>query len=226
MTALQISSTRHSEQFPSDQKLETQVYPVIGQIRKLNKFESVVIESIAIRITSQGHRSKSVVWVSEARSTKDNTLDKWMEILIAPELLNVGTILAGDGPMMAMIMVWFWGPEEDFHDQLSRVLSSRYLTIRVSGPYSPPFVLGELMETNDSDWRQVVKTKRKGFFFIYNLIKDSQVFHKNSHCQQIDLCQQLAITLEQLGTNGNGSLVGRLARSYHISRGGVVIVTC
>ncbi|MBW0591120.1 hypothetical protein O181_130835 [Austropuccinia psidii MF-1] len=45
---------------------------------------------------------------------------------------------------------------------------------------------------------------KKGFVHIYNLIKDSKIFQNNSkHCQ-LDICFQLAMTLERLGSNALG----------------------
>ncbi|MBW0489045.1 hypothetical protein O181_028760 [Austropuccinia psidii MF-1] len=74
----------------------------------------------------------------------------------------------------------------------------------------------------DTDFNQVVRMTKTGFVHIYNLIKDSKIFQNNSkHCQ-LDICFQLAMTLERLGSNGNGSSVGRLARTYQMSRGSVV----
>ncbi|MBW0471447.1 hypothetical protein O181_011162 [Austropuccinia psidii MF-1] len=74
----------------------------------------------------------------------------------------------------------------------------------------------------DNDFKQVVQTTQDGFLYIYNLIQNRKLFKNQSNCPQLDVCLQLALTLEQLGFNGNGASLGWIARSYGISQGAVV----
>ncbi|MBW0505120.1 hypothetical protein O181_044835 [Austropuccinia psidii MF-1] len=86
--------------------------------------------------------------------------------------------------------------------------------------------LDEFFSMNDTDSNLVVWISKPGFLHIYNLIKDSNILHNNSkHCQ-LDICFQLAMTFERLGSNGNGSSVEQLATTYQMSRGGVVEELC
>ncbi|MBW0496046.1 hypothetical protein O181_035761 [Austropuccinia psidii MF-1] len=87
------------------------------------------------------------------------------------------------------------------------------------------FALGSLLGMKHENFKQVVCTTHKGFFLIYNLIKESPILKNKSQCPQMDICQQLALTLERLGCNGNGASVGRLARSYKVSYGSIITST-
>ncbi|MBW0510151.1 hypothetical protein O181_049866 [Austropuccinia psidii MF-1] len=72
------------------------------------------------------------------------------------------------------------------------------------------------------DFKQSVRTTPEGFHFIFNKIKEHHVFKNKSNHKQLPISHQLALTLERLGTNGNGASVGRFARSFGISEGSVV----
>ncbi|MBW0524933.1 hypothetical protein O181_064648 [Austropuccinia psidii MF-1] len=86
--------------------------------------------------------------------------------------------------------------------------------------------LDEFFSMNDTDFNRVVRMTKPGFVHIYNLIKDSKIFQNNSRHCQLDICFELAMTLERLGSNGNGSSVGQLARTYQMSCGSIVEASC
>ncbi|MBW0519539.1 hypothetical protein O181_059254 [Austropuccinia psidii MF-1] len=144
-------------------------------------------------------QSDRVNFIRELVKTKfklcEETLDAWMDILVAPGLPTIGSILAGDLALMAMMIEWVMSSEDDVQDILQRVICSRYLTSRQSLASRKEFGLATLLGMNPNDFKQVVCTSQEGFVYIYDLIKDNPVFHNNSYCMQLDLCQQLALAL-------------------------------
>ncbi|MBW0591691.1 hypothetical protein O181_131406 [Austropuccinia psidii MF-1] len=68
-------------------------------------------------------------------------------------------------------------------------------------------------------------TSKDGSIYIYNKIKDHSFFQNHSTCKQLPISHQLALTLEQLGSNGNAGLVGKLAQHFNVGRGTVVLIT-
>ncbi|MBW0572747.1 hypothetical protein O181_112462 [Austropuccinia psidii MF-1] len=82
--------------------------------------------------------------------------------------------------------------------------------------------LGMLLGMRDNDLKQVVCTAQGELLHIYEMIQNSPLFKNQRNCPQLDVCLQLAPTLERLGCNGNGASLGFLARSHGISRCSVV----
>jgi hypothetical protein len=70
-----------------------------------------------------------------------------------------------------------------------------------------------------------MRTTPEGFIALRDLIQDHPSFLSNSNNPQPSVEHQLAITLERLGSNGNGASVGRFSQNYKVSRGQVVKCT-
>jgi hypothetical protein len=50
--------------------------------------------------------------------------------------------------------------------------------------------------------------------------------HSDSFCLKLPIAHQLALTLEQLGSNGNGASVGQFSRNLCVGQGTAVKASC
>ncbi|EFP76773.2 uncharacterized protein PGTG_02234 [Puccinia graminis f. sp. tritici CRL 75-36-700-3] len=107
-------------------------------------------------------------------------------------------------------------------DLLQLVLSNRYLHDRLPGRTHDEFNLAQLFDMRDDDFKQAVRTTKPGFIWLLNEIQLNPVFHSESFRPQLPIAHQLALTLERLGSNGNGASVGRFSRNLSVGRGTVV----
>ncbi|MBW0548227.1 hypothetical protein O181_087942 [Austropuccinia psidii MF-1] len=168
-------------------------------------------------------------WIGQLQKQKhqleDESMDDWLDMLVFQEWPSIGLILAEDNEVMTLMFEWLFSEADEVGDLLQRVINSRYISSRIKDLSHEEYSLGHLLSLSPKNLQQVVRTTREGFLGICNLIKNSNIFHNNSTCAQLDICQQLALTLERLGMNGTRTSVGRLARLYCISRGGVVMAS-
>ncbi|CAG8833351.1 26570_t:CDS:2, partial [Racocetra persica] len=72
---------------------------------------------------------------------------------------------------------------------------------------------------------QITRVSKETFWHIENLIRDNPIFLNKSKHQQRPVWQQLAVTLEQMGCNGNGASVERFARQWGLGISTVVEYT-
>ena len=77
----------------------------------------------------------------------------------------------------------------------------------------------------DTDFRQSARTTKDGFINVLESICSNSVFHQGGIRPQLPIAHQLALTLERLGSNGNGASDGRFSRNLNVGRGTVVKVT-
>jgi hypothetical protein len=77
----------------------------------------------------------------------------------------------------------------------------------------------------DIEFRQSSRTSKAGFVGLLNIICMNPVFHRGGIRPQLPIAHQLALTLERLGSNGNGASVGRFSRNLSVGRGTVVKVS-
>jgi hypothetical protein len=82
-----------------------------------------------------------------------------------------------------------------------------------------------MLRDRRTDFQQAMRTTPEGFGALKELIEDHPSFESISNNPQPPIEKQLAITLERLGSNGNGASVGRFSRNYKVSRGQVVKCT-
>ncbi|KAA1069387.1 hypothetical protein PGT21_022922 [Puccinia graminis f. sp. tritici] len=101
--------------------------------------------------------------------------------------------------------------EDDMGDLLQTVILSRYLNVRAPPVFHDEFDLARLFEMQSIDFKQSTRTTKEAFVWLLNRIYLHPVFHNNSFCPQLPIPHQLAISLEQLGANGNRASVGRCA---------------
>ncbi|MBW0549920.1 hypothetical protein O181_089635 [Austropuccinia psidii MF-1] len=113
--------------------------------------------------------------------------------------------------LTALTFEWLFSQDLHVEAMLHRALSSRYFILHHPQMQWEEFNLMELMTMCEIDFKKAVCTSHCGFHHIYSLIKESPEFTNNSYCGQLDVCQLLAITLERLGSNGNGTSLGRFA---------------
>lgn len=102
------------------------------------------------------------------------------------------------------------------------ILSTRYLYPICRIPKSTSF--RELvMRLPAQDFKQVLRMNKETFNYVLSLIQNHTVFQNNSNRKQACVELQLTVTLERLGTNGNGASVGRIARGQGIGNGTVTL---
>jgi hypothetical protein len=77
----------------------------------------------------------------------------------------------------------------------------------------------------DTEFKQIVRVEKRTFQYLLNLIKYNPIFVNESRNTQKSVWVQLLIALDRLGTNGNGSTIGRIARGGGIGNGTVTLYT-
>ncbi|OAV88957.1 hypothetical protein PTTG_04732 [Puccinia triticina 1-1 BBBD Race 1] len=80
-----------------------------------------------------------------------------------------------------------------------------------------PLDLTWLFKLPDNELRQATRMSKSSFLWIFNQIKDNAIFRRPG-TPQLSIAQQLALTLELLGSNGHDGLPGPLASRLGISR--------
>ncbi|EFP91930.2 uncharacterized protein PGTG_17957 [Puccinia graminis f. sp. tritici CRL 75-36-700-3] len=115
--------------------------------------------------------------------------------------------------------------ETEYQDLLQYMLSNRYLEPRGAPKSQGEFDIERLFDMSDNDFRQAARTTKHGFIKVLDTIFDNEVFHCGGHRPQLPIPHQLALTLERLGSNGNGASVGQFSRNLQVARGTVVKVT-
>ncbi|EFP82516.1 uncharacterized protein PGTG_08472 [Puccinia graminis f. sp. tritici CRL 75-36-700-3] len=112
-----------------------------------------------------------------------------------------------------------------FDEGLRLVLSNQYLVPRPSPKLRDEYDLERLFNMPDIEFRQASRTSKAGFVGLLNIICTNPVFHWGGIRPQLPIAHQLALTLERLGSNGNGASVGRFSRNLSVGRGRVVKVS-
>ncbi|POW16308.1 hypothetical protein PSTT_01455 [Puccinia striiformis] len=99
-----------------------------------------------------------------------------------------------------------------------------YLEARRPPKSRGEFDLQQLFNMPDYDFRQAARTTKDGFVQVLEKIVCNPVFHRGGRRPQLPIAHQLALTLERLGSNGNGASVGRFSRNLQVGRGTVIKV--
>ncbi|KAG0149865.1 hypothetical protein CROQUDRAFT_104795 [Cronartium quercuum f. sp. fusiforme G11] len=149
------------------------------------------------------------------------------ELLMPPtqRLPSLGAILFPHTPKMTQMYNQLFNEEEELVELLTMVSTTRYLAPRFKLHWETPFQLGDMLRDRNTEFRQAVRTIPTGFRALLDLIADHPVFISASPNQPPPVVHQLALTLERLGTNGNGASIGRFGRMYKMSRGCVITST-
>ena len=113
----------------------------------------------------------------------------------------------------------------ELEEILRLVLGRRYLEDRLPAQTRDEYNLAQLFVNCDEDFRQAVRTTKDGFVWLLNKIFLHPVFYSNSQCPQLLIGHQLALTLERLGSNGNGASVGCFSRNLVVGRGTVIKIS-
>ncbi|OAV91976.1 hypothetical protein, variant [Puccinia triticina 1-1 BBBD Race 1] len=139
-----------------------------------------------------------------------------------PSIPTLGTMLYPNDASGRLVIDMLFEDEAEVGNILESVLSRRYLNERLPARTHDEFDLGRLFDMRPADFKQSVRTTKSGFVWLLNQIIDNAVFHNNSRRPQLPILHQLALTLEHLGSNGNGASVGRFARNLSVAHGTVV----
>ncbi|PLW05994.1 hypothetical protein PCANC_28396 [Puccinia coronata f. sp. avenae] len=121
---------------------------------------------------------------------------------------TIGQILHPNDSYQALIFNLIIGEEAQIEDCLAWVLSRRYLDTRSPGRFQDKYDLALLFDACDADFKQAVCTTKEGFCWVMEKIFLHPIFYNNSNRHQLPIAHQLALTLERLGSNGNGASVG------------------
>ncbi|KAA1118046.1 hypothetical protein PGT21_050027 [Puccinia graminis f. sp. tritici] len=149
----------------------------------------------------------------------DDLIDSTLKI---PTLPSLGRLLAPSDPGRALVLDVLFGDQAMISDILELVLCNRYLNNRLPARTRDEFDLAQLFNMRDDDFKQAVRTTKSGFTWLLALISFNSVFHSSSFRPQLPVPHQLALTLERLGSNGNGASVGRFSRNLSVGRGTVI----
>lgn len=136
-----------------------------------------------------------------------------------------GQMLFPNDPQTAYVYNALFSEGEEYSNLLVLVSKTRYLVPRFRAPHASPFNMSDMLRECQTDFRQAMQTSREGFKALANLIWGHPIFFSSGHTPQPQLDHQLAITLERLGSNGNGASVGWFSCNYKVSRGAVINCT-
>ncbi|KNE99730.1 hypothetical protein PSTG_07018 [Puccinia striiformis f. sp. tritici PST-78] len=142
-----------------------------------------------------------------------------------PSIPSLGFLLFPQNPSLNFLIDNFFDDETEAGEMLQLILSNRYLSIRPNPITHEEFNLAKMFDMRDEDFKQAVRTTRDGFMWLLEQIYAHPIFHNNSPRQQLPIPHQLALTLERLGSNGNGASVGRFSRNLSVGRGTVIKVS-
>jgi hypothetical protein len=126
---------------------------------------------------------------------------------------------------MASLYDTVFDPEQQWGELLAHIICRRYLHNRLRVPFQLTFDLRDMLRARQTDFRQAMRTSPEGFHALLAMIQSHDIFISSGNHQQPPVEKQLAITLERLGSNGNGASVGRFARNYKVGRGSVINCT-
>jgi hypothetical protein len=149
----------------------------------------------------------------------DDLIDSTLKI---PTIPSLGTISAPNNHGRALVLDALFDDEATVSDLLHLVLSNRYLNDRRPPMPRDEFDLCQLFNMRDEDFKQAVRTTKSGFTWLLSQIAFNPIFHSGSFRPQLPVPHQLALTLERLGSNGNGASVGRISRNLCVGRGTVI----
>ena len=114
---------------------------------------------------------------------------------------------------------------DELFELLQVIELDRYLTSREKTIKSNDFFQTLLLNYNDYNFKQITRVSKETFWYIEGLIHNNPGFSNKSKILQRPVWQQLAVTLERLGCNGNGASVERFARQWGLGIGIVIKYT-
>ncbi|KNE90635.1 hypothetical protein PSTG_15953 [Puccinia striiformis f. sp. tritici PST-78] len=152
----------------------------------------------------------------------ENLLDMTMGL---PTIPSFSSILFPTNPQLQFVWEMLFEDETEASEILDYILHQRYLQVRGPPTTHEEYDLGRLFDMREDDFKQAVRTTRSGFVWLLNKIRGHPVFYSNSRREQLPIPHQLALTLERLGSNGNGASVGRFSRNLSVGRGTVIKVS-
>ncbi|MBW0470560.1 hypothetical protein O181_010275 [Austropuccinia psidii MF-1] len=108
---------------------------------------------------------------------------------------------------------------------LHLTMHSQYLSRPLKIISNKAYNIEVLFRMQDDDFKQAMRASNHGFIYVYSKIKDHSSFQNHSTCKKLPISNQLALTLEKLGSNGNAGSVSKFAQKFHFGRGTVVLIT-
>ncbi|PLW35842.1 hypothetical protein PCASD_14431 [Puccinia coronata f. sp. avenae] len=90
--------------------------------------------------------------------------------------------------------------------------------------HAASLTLKKLFNMLDSEFQQAARTSKEGFMHVLDKIVGHEVLHRGGRRPQLPIPHQLTLTLERIGSNGNGASIGRFSCNLTVGRGTVVKV--
>ena len=146
-------------------------------------------------------------------------------LLNLPTVPTIGSIIYPNQTTQQLAFDLIFELDGQVSELLEMVISRRYLGDRRPGRTHEEFSLAQMFDMQNEDFKQAVRTTKSGFVWILEKIYTHPIFYSNSRRPQLPIPHQLALTLERLGSNGNGASVGRFSRNLSVGRGTVIKVT-
>ncbi|EFP89121.1 uncharacterized protein PGTG_14962 [Puccinia graminis f. sp. tritici CRL 75-36-700-3] len=202
-------------------KLKPKIPNEISRARNPPSLETPSLESVMRQASKRQQLIKDIflILVFLDLEDTDNHLDQVLNIQHQP---SFGSILFPNYPNLQVACDRFLGDEAWLEALLQAILSCRYLNDCSAPTTHGSFDLDRLFNLCAEDFKQSVRTTKEAFLWLLDQISLHPVFHSQSHWPQLPIPHQLALTLERLGLNGNGALVGRFLCNLTVGQGTVI----
>jgi hypothetical protein len=112
---------------------------------------------------------------------------------------------------------------DDALEDLALLLSRRYYIPRNPVPKSCHWYTEILPNLDDHRFKQTLRVSREDFGRILGFISGDAVFHGVNSQKQMNMEQQLAITLFKLGHDGTGNSMSNAAAKFGVGDGGTIM---
>lgn len=115
--------------------------------------------------------------------------------------------------------------EDEAMEALQTATDLRYHEDRQKDKTVETFNVDDMLRMREKDYRHAMRTTPAGFQAVLSLIEDHPIFHSTSRNPPPSVDHQLAMTLERLGSNGNGASLIRIARYYKMSTSSIQTIS-
>ncbi|MBW0549858.1 hypothetical protein O181_089573 [Austropuccinia psidii MF-1] len=161
-------------------------------------------------------------WDSAEKEKQKNSIYKLLGLQV---IHTIESILSPSNITEKIIWDLIYNKANVFRDAVGKLLQSRYLERNPVMKFNELYDIEFLFSMRDEYFKQSVRTTKEVFIHLNSKIKDNLIFQNNCFNKQLPVSHQLAFTLERIGSNGNGTSVGRIAQNLKIGRGTVVMVS-
>ncbi|MBW0587310.1 hypothetical protein O181_127025 [Austropuccinia psidii MF-1] len=115
--------------------------------------------------------------------------------------------------------------DSDSDIQEDIITSQRYINPRRRYPSHYMYTMNDLQTLSSEKRIQLCRTTHESFEKLVAQIKADKMFQNSPQNKQHNPAIQLAVALSRLGSNGNGTSLGKIGRLFGISHGDIVLYT-